>query len=209
MGRNPKDDIRKPQILNHFRQVINKEGLHNASNAKVAKHMGVSANLVGHYFDSKEDMVKELLELIIKEHSDYITALINSSGTPGETLKSILKGMFCSRDNVNLLAEPSYYALYSSSLIKKPFNETFKKIYHIGREKIKEHIQLAMDAGEIKQDDPAMLTELILALFEGFSFLANLHRNGELFQSHGEYFYKKAWAILKEEDSNPTSRKNF
>jgi hypothetical protein len=52
MGRKSIDNIRKPQILEHFRQVVNKEGIHKASVVKIAKNMGVSPNLVLHYFDS-------------------------------------------------------------------------------------------------------------------------------------------------------------
>ena len=201
MGRNPKDDIRKPQILDHFRQVINEEGLHNASNAKVAKHMGVSTNLVAHYFESKEVMVQELLDHIIMEYTDFLSASANSLKTPGDHLKNTLKVMFCGGDNRQLLTEPAYYALYNLSLINKPFKERFKKIYNSYRKEFIEGIQSAMDSGEIRQGDPGKMGELILSLFEGFTFLANLHEDDQ-FEDHGEYFFKKAWAILKEGDSD-------
>ncbi len=202
MGRNPKDAIRKPQILDHFRQVINEEGLHKASNAKVAKHMGVSANLVAHYFESKEIMVQELLESIINEYTEVLAASVRNLKNPEDRLKARLKVMFCKGSNNQLLIEPSYYALYNISLINKPFKQRFKKIYTDLRNIFKKDIQLAMDTGGIKQCDPEKLGELILSLLEGFTFLANVRENGDQFESLGEYFYQKAWAFLKEGDSN-------
>ena len=63
MGRKSIDDIRKPQILEHFRKVVNEDGIHKASVVKIAKNMGVSPNLVLHYFASKEAMVVKLFDL--------------------------------------------------------------------------------------------------------------------------------------------------
>jgi len=202
MGRNPKDDIRKPQILAHFRQVINEEGLPKASNAKVAKHMGVSTNLVAHYFESKEAMVQELIELSINEYTDYLSDSVGNLKDPGDHLKAKLKAMFCAEENKHLLYENTYYALYNISLINKKFKQKFMNIYNEHRKIFINEIQSAMDSGKIKQGDPEKLAELILSLFEGFTFLANLRENGNHFEELGEYFYQKSWAILNEGDSN-------
>ena len=75
MGRKSIDNIRKPQILEHFRQVINKEGIHKASVVKIAKNMGVSPNLVLHYFESKEAMVIELFDVIMDQYIEKILKL--------------------------------------------------------------------------------------------------------------------------------------
>ena len=72
MGRKSIDNIRKPQILEHFRQVVNAEGIHKASEARIAKNMGVSPNLVLHYFESKEAMVIELFNLIMDQYTGYL-----------------------------------------------------------------------------------------------------------------------------------------
>jgi len=202
MGRNPKDDIRKPQILEHFRQVINKEGLHNASNAKVAKHMGVSANLVAHYFESKDAMVHELLEYTVKEYTDFLSVKEKTAKSAGDRLKALLKGFFCASEGRELLIEPAFYSLYSLSLINDAFKEKFITVYRTTRETVVRTIQSAMDSGEIKQGDPKKLVELILVLLEGFTFMANLRQEGDYFEELGDYFYKKAWALLKEGDSN-------
>ncbi len=197
MGRNPKDDIRKPQILDHFRQVINEVGLHKASNARVAEHMGVSANLVAHYFKSKDDMILELLESIVSGYIGHISQLSDSQTDQASYLKELIRNMFCVRDNSQPLIEHSYYALYNHSLTDKSCKEKFINYYNGFRQQFINDIQAAMNAGEIRKGDSKKLAEVVLSLFEGFTFLANLSDNDEYLDEFGDFFYQKAWSILK------------
>ena len=74
MGRKSLKEVRQKEIIESFYNVAQKEGLENASLAKVAKKMGVNTSLVLHYFESKEALIFGLINFILEGYkSMYIT----------------------------------------------------------------------------------------------------------------------------------------
>lgn len=96
-GRKSIDNIRTPQILEHFRQVVNEEGIHKASVVKIAKKMGVSPNLVLHYFDSKEAMIMEFFDVIMDQYIEHLSEVISDIPKGPQRLKILIKTMFRTR----------------------------------------------------------------------------------------------------------------
>ena len=68
MGRKSKAEERKLEILQHFYEVIKEEGFENASIAKIAKSMEVNPSLLIHYFNTKEDMILELVDFLLNRY---------------------------------------------------------------------------------------------------------------------------------------------
>jgi len=202
MGRNSKDDIRKPQILEHFRAVINEEGFHKASIARVAKHMGMSPNLIVHYFKSKEAMVLELCDLLLDEYFEFISVSTDDQKEGVPRIKSMLKRMFGMEGGKQLLVENSFYALYYISLSNEQVKQRLNQQYDKQVNRWTKDIQSAIQAGEINPSDPVKMAALVLSLLEGFSFMANMQTNGHYIEDFGRYFYEKAWTILKAGDSD-------
>jgi AcrR family transcriptional regulator len=198
MGRKSKDYIRKPQILEHFREVINKEGFQKASRIKVAQSMGVSANLVGHYFDSKEAMVLELYDHLTIGYTELLVSAAEGQKEPEQRIKAMLKIMFgVQKSYQKLLIDNSFYALYYISLNNEAMKIRFNNTYQNHKKFWIKEIQIAMDQGVVSQGNSAKLAELMISLFEGFSFRANLRIKSNHFEEFGQFFYEKAWALLK------------
>jgi len=197
MGRKSIDNIRKPQILEHFRQVVNAEGIHKASVVKIAKNMGVSPNLVLHYFESKEAMVMELFDVIMDQYIEYLSEAISSVPKGPQRLKSLIKTMFGLGKNRELLSEKSYYAFYYLSLfddqIKLRFNRKYRQLTDI----VTREIESSAYFKGASQVELARQAELLLDLFEGFIFKANIGINGDYFEEFGDYFFEKACLLLK------------
>ena len=197
MGRKSIDNIRKPQILEHFRQVINKEGIHKASVVKIAKNMGVSPNLVLHYFESKEAMVIELFDVIMDQYIEYLSEAISSVPKGPQRFKALIKNMFGLGKNRELLSEKSYYAFYYLSLVddrmKLRFNRKYRQLTGI----VITEIESSAHFKGASQVDYTKQAELLLALFEGFAFKANIRMNGDHFEEFGDYFFKKACDLFK------------
>ena len=55
---------RKASILDAALHIFGEEGYHSASISKISKRAGVSKGLMYNYFDSKEDLLKELLDTV-------------------------------------------------------------------------------------------------------------------------------------------------
>ena len=197
MGRKPIDNIRKPQILEHFRQVVNKEGIHKASVVKIAKHMGVSPNLVLHYFESKEAMVIELFDVIMDQYIEHLSDAVKEIPEGQQRLKALIKTMFGLGKNRELLSEKSYYAFYYLSLIddqmKLRFNQKYKQVTDI----VITEIESSTHFKGASQVDLTNQAELLLSLFEGFTFKANIRIDGDHFEEFGAFFFEKACNLLK------------
>ena len=197
MGRKSIDNIRKPQILEHFRQVINKEGIHKASVVKIAKNMGVSPNLVLHYFESKEAMVIELFDVIMDQYIEHLNEAISSVPKGPQRLKALIKTMFGLGKNRELLSEKSYYAFYYLSLVDDQMKLRFNRKYRQLTDIVITEIESSTHFKGASQVDLTKQAELLLALFEGFTFKANIRMNGDHFEEFGDYFFKKACDLFK------------
>jgi len=197
MGRKAIDNIRKPQILEHFRQVINKEGIHKASVVKIAKNMGVSPNLVLHYFESKEAMVIELFDVIMDQYVEHLSEAISNVPKGPQRLKALIKTMFGLGKNRELLSEKSYYAFYYLSLVDDRMKLRFNRKYRQLTDMVIAEIGSSAHFKGASQVDLTKQAELLLSLFEGFTFKANIRMNGDHFEELGVFFFEKACDLLK------------
>ncbi len=197
MGRKSIDNIRKPQILEHFRQIVNEEGIHKASVVKIAKRMGVSPNLVLHYFDSKEAMVMELFNVIMDQYIMHLSEEISDISNGPKRLKALIKTMFGLGKNRKLLSENSYYAFYYLSLVEDQMKLQFNRKYRQFTDMVITEIE---SSGHFKGTDQVNLAkqaELLLALFEGFTFKSNIRINNDHFEEFGEFFFEKACELFR------------
>ncbi len=62
---------RKMQIMNAAMELFAKEGYGHVSIATLAKHAGISKGLLYNYFESKEDLLKEILNSGIEDIMEY------------------------------------------------------------------------------------------------------------------------------------------
>ncbi len=197
MGRKPIDNIRKPQILEHFRQVVNEEGIHKASVVKIAKKMGASPNLVLHYFESKEAMVIELFDVIMDQYIAHLTEAISTVPKGPRRLKALIKTMFGLGKNRELLSEKSYYAFYYLSLFDDRMKFRFNRKYKQFTDIVTREIESSAPFHGENQVDSTKQAEFLLSLFEGFTFKSNIRMNRDHFEEFGDYFFEKACDLFK------------
>ena len=75
MRKNQSADLRKPEILESYYQVLIEEGLEGTSISKIASRIGIHPSLIIHYFKNKENMKLELVDLLIEKYQS--PAMIN------------------------------------------------------------------------------------------------------------------------------------
>ena len=200
MGRKSIDNIRKPQILEHFCQVVNEEGIHKASVVKIAKKMGVSPNLVLHYFASKDAMIIALFDHIMDQYIEYLSDAISSVPEGPQRLKSLIKTMFGLGKNRDLLSEKSYYSFYYLSLFNDQIKQLFNKKYQQLTDMVLQEIESSAPyrgVHHIEHTEFVKQTELLLCLFEGFILKANIQMDGDHFKAFGNYFFERACTFFK------------
>ena len=153
-----------------------------------------------HYFASKEAMVIELFDLIMDQYFAYLSQAISSVPKGAPRLKALINAMFGSGKNRELLSEKSYYAFYYLSLFDDQMRFRFNRKYSQFTDILITEIESwASSKDNESQVDVTKQAELLLALFEGFTFKANIRNNGDYFAEFGDFFIEKACHLFNYE----------
>ena len=94
MGRKKLGETRKLEIIKSFYLVAKKNGLENASIAKVADAMGISNGLVMHYFNTKDKLLIGLNEYILNQHLHVMTSTNSNIIKSKSDLESLINNLF-------------------------------------------------------------------------------------------------------------------
>src|SRR5262245_30453466 len=111
MGRKSLKPVRQKEMIKAFYKVARKEGLENASIAKVAKVLGVNPSLVIHYFKTKNDLIYGLIGYILERYS-LIYNPENDLADPSERLRKIVRNLFSRKWN-KLIDDGVFYSSFS------------------------------------------------------------------------------------------------
>ncbi len=191
MSKRKTAEFRKPEILEHFYQVIIEQGIEGASIIKIAKSMSIHPSLISHYFKTKGAMLIEFADFIkLKYDPLFIRDQFVTITDPQQRYEKFFDVMF-SETNIKSVNSIVYYAMYYMSYrnpeIKSRFSDMFKK----HRDFIIQELDLFKSAGLIKEEiDLTLAAEFIVSAFEGLSFEADFFSNGKRFEVYGKFSKK-------------------
>ena len=163
-------EAQRTKILNSARKVFALKG-EASTMADIAATAGVSQGLAYRYFNSKEEMLNELLKLASQSSFETMQNIVDMPGTPGERLKFLITKMLDSRRE----------RIEFSQLISKAFesdmasDEQRELIRKLGQNYRKVFRQLILEGqliGEVAEGDPDQLVMAITACLDGLSKLA-------------------------------------
>jgi len=153
---------RKAHIRDVALEVFALEGYHGASISKIAKKAGISKGLLYNYFDSKEDVIRDILENGIDMMLEGLD--LNQDGVLERSeMEFYINDIF---DKIK--ANPEFWRLYFSislqpaiyNLIQEKINEMFTPLY-----------RMAVNYFENQGfEDPKGETMLFAALLDGLGF---------------------------------------
>ena len=189
-------EIRKPEILENYYQVIIEEGIEGASIGKVAKRMDIHPSLIIHYFKTKTNLTLELVDLMLEKYmapgyldfshisnlEDRFNALIDTIFSESWS-KTVDPGVhFC-----------FYYLSFRNPDIKEQFNKIFKRF----RDYLYGEMEMYNRAGIIHVKDIDKAIDSIITLMEGLEFHAKFLANNKPFEEFAEYSKRLVIAVLK------------
>ncbi len=87
-------EMRRDELMDAAIEVIGEVGLVNATVAAIAGKAGMSAGLVNHYFDSKQELLALTLRSLSNLFRKDILDILPGNATPIERLKAIVDGSF-------------------------------------------------------------------------------------------------------------------
>ncbi|MBN9072006.1 MAG: transcriptional regulator BetI [Rhizobiales bacterium] len=89
--------IRRDELMDAAIDVVGREGLNGATLAVIAGHAGMSAGLVNHYFESKEELLALAMRNLSNLFRQDILELVPPNPTPDQRLRAMVDGSFAPR----------------------------------------------------------------------------------------------------------------
>lgn len=190
-------ELRKPEILEHFYQVIIKEGIEGASMAKIADSMNIHTSLIFHYFKNKENMLIELAEYVKQKYDPiYVRDEISKIKDPERRFDMFFDTLFSEAD-IKTVNPRVFYAFYYLSYRNPNIRERFVIMFRKHRDWIIQELELFLKEGIIKKIDTEMAADFLVSTFEALSFHSEFLAGDKPFEHFGQFAKSLAKDFLK------------
>jgi len=87
-------DTREQQFIDAAMTVIGESGLHNASNARIARQAGLSASLLPHYFPDRPALLAGVFRQLLREHRTRFLLGYAKATSPRDRLECLIATYF-------------------------------------------------------------------------------------------------------------------
>ena len=195
MGRKSLKPVRQKAIIKAFYAVARKEGLENASIAKVAAVLDVNPSLVIHYFKTKQDLIHGLIEYILERYR-LIYNPENGTLNPSERLKKIIRNLF-SRKWDKLFDDGVFYSSFSLIFRDKTLKAHYKSIHDHLRQMLTDTLKDAKENGVIDIDDVEKTADLIFVFVEGAYYYLSMVSDKDEYNTRIEFYQETVLSMLK------------
>lgn len=195
MGRNSLKEIRQKEIIRAFYKIAKKEGLENASIAKVAKEMEINPSLIMHYFATKENLVYGLIEFILDKYL-LIYNKEKKDGTDSlEALLQTINNIFSKKWNT-FFDDGVSYSSYALTFRDKYLKKKYKYVLDILRLRLEELIAQCKNEGKLNIENPALIADLIYTISDGAYYYLCLTEDKKEYEEKLTMYMKQAISLL-------------
>lgn len=165
MGRKSLKAVRQKEILKGFYTVAKKQGLENASIAKVADHLEVNPSLIMHYFTSRENMLNALVDYILESYSG-IYQINDGEINTKEKLLELINNLFSRKWN-RLFDDGVFYSCYALTYRNKNFRSCYKKMHDALHEMLNQSLHQAAASQVICNEKIEEKVTIIFSIIDG------------------------------------------
>jgi len=167
MARTPKVvEDRREQIAEAAMRVFSEKGFVRATNKDIAREAGITTGLIYHYFDSKEALLKAIVELrspvqLTRSLSPQMLAL-----PPEALLRSLLLQMLDAVESeqfVQLLRVFLPEAIHNSRVSTLGLPSYQEAVIFL-----EGYLAAKMESGELRRGDPSMAAQVMMSGIMGF-----------------------------------------
>ncbi|MCE8019651.1 transcriptional regulator BetI [Halomonas sp. MCCC 1A11036] len=113
------EPIRRSQLIKATMAAIDEVGLADATVLRIARHAGVSAGIISHYFGGKDGLLEATMRQILTDLGQAVAARRSrlKDGSPRDHLGAIIDGNF-DRSQISSPAAKTWLAFWASSMHK-------------------------------------------------------------------------------------------
>lgn len=194
MGRKSLKPLRQKEIIKAFYKVARKEGLENASIAKVAAVLEVNPSLVIHYFKSKQDLILGLIEYILERYR-LIYNPQHATTNPKERLKKIIQNLFSRKWN-KLFDDGVFFSSFALIFRNHTIKAHYKNLHDYLRQLLRDALQEAKDNKAIDVEDVEITADLVFVFIEGAYYYLSLVSDRSEYKRRLELYEERVLQML-------------
>jgi len=170
----PKPDVsdqRKKQIITAAQKVFSRLGFHNARMADIADESGLSKGTLYLYFESKDQIIINLLDRLFEPELKQLRKLIDQEDTPArERIQQYTDRVI--QDMQKMLKwMPIAYEFISLAFRRETVQQVLRKYYQEHMKIMVPLIAQGIERGEFKDHDPQDTAIALGAIYEGTALL--------------------------------------
>ena len=195
MGRKSLKPIRQKGIIKAFYKVARKEGLENASIAKVASVLDVNPSLVMHYFETKQDLIHGLIEYILVQYRQIYNPE-NETMNSRERLTKIIRNLFSRKWN-KLFDDGVFYSSFALIFRDPAVKAHYKNLHDNLRQLLRDALKEANDEGVIELEDVEKTADVIFIFVEGAYYYLSMVTNKSEYQEKIRNYEETVLSMLQ------------
>jgi AcrR family transcriptional regulator len=169
MGRINRSEEKREEILRHVYEIIKAEGVEGATFSRIAEHAGIHKSLLTYYFNTKEEMIISLVDVITERYVETFYDAVLRIDDPRERLMTSLDMIF-DRRWVRVIDYRVFYSCFYLGLMNEEIRRRFKAMYDRLKEILVRELSTYAARGIVKIDDPDKTALLIIIQLEGFDY---------------------------------------
>ena len=199
MRKNQNAEIRKPEILEHYYQAIVQEGLEGASIGKIAKRMNIHPSLIIHYFQNKNNMTIELVDLVIEKYEAPQLLRFGHIADPAKRYQAFIDTIF-SKEWSKTVDPSVFFGFYYLSFRNRTIRTRFEAMFRRFRDYLVREFETYQSLGLVKAENLVAAADVIVTMIEGLEFHAGfLAASDQPFERFAHYARGLALKILSGE----------
>jgi len=167
VGRKSLKETRQKEIVIAFYKVAKKEGLENASIAKVAENLKVNPSLIIHYFKSRKELLNALVDFILKRYLEIY--LFDDEIDSKEKLVALIDHLF-SRTWHRLFDDGVFYSCYALIYRHPSIKESYKELHDTLISKLRQSLLEACENNIVEVEDINQTAEVVFSMVDGAYF---------------------------------------
>lgn len=188
--------LRKPEILEGYYDVLIQEGLEGSSISKIAKRLDIHSSLIFHYFQNKDNLTFELIELMIDKFKSVHLLEFEHIKDDEERFVALIDMIFSYQWSRTV--DPGiHFGFYYQSFRDERTHKRLKKMFTWLKNFLHEQLVAFNDKGIIHVQNAEKAAEYIVTIMEGLEFHAQFLGDGQPFENFAETAKKSVIALLK------------
>lgn len=188
--------LRKPEILEGYYDVLIEEGLEGSSISKIAKKLDIHSSLIFHYFQNKDNLTFELIDLMIDKFKSVHLLEFEHIKDDEERFTALIDTIFSYQWSRTV--DPGiHFGFYYQSFRDERTLGRFKKMFTWLKDFLCAQLVSFNSKGIIRVQDEEKAAEYIVTLMEGLEFHAQFLGDGQPFENFAEIAKKSIFALLK------------